>query len=682
MTAAMLLNYNSFRTKRIIMLLNRHSVMGLVILTTTLGSCSSSTKAHTPDAGLDGNSLSDPVSTSDSGTEAAQLPDASVVLDAQAQDLYRVDAQVDSNPVDVACPPGSLSNANNTCVPLPGCNGKPLLGCTCDLPGDTACNSAVRPNKVPLVCQGGLWILNGGRCSSTQNCDWKDGLCKPIANACAGLKPGDAFCDYSSEITAYKDVRMVCGGDLVDVNATDNPCVGTCGGTPAVCQAATCGDGKVETGEACDDGNAVPLDGCEPVTCSKSKVLKLAVGDGHSCALCEGGYVRCWGNNVDGQLGLGHKLFEGDRHPYQILNAANGPNIVDFDGVAAIDIAAGSGFTCVILTGGIVRCWGQNDTGQLGKNNTIDMAGRVGTEINLDSGVTANAISANLGYACAALSNGTVRCWGDNSNGLLGLGNTSAVLSGTVALESGTVVVGVATSPSHACVLASGGAVHCWGDNFEGEFGLGSTTPKNTDSALPSSYGDASLMSGRIAIRISLGDSFNCFSLDDGELECWGYNGAGQLGLGNTQTVGDNEVLGSTSIVPTGTTAVLQVVNGASHTCVLYAGNAGVKCWGANENAELGYGDINRRGDTSSTIPALLPPVSLPSGLTATAVYAGTADTCVLLSDGSVRCWGWNDRGQLGLGKVSGVQLGTPDYIGGSPTEIPSLLPALKIFGP
>jgi cysteine-rich repeat protein len=660
---------------------NQYSRFVLILLSTALGACLSSSKALLPEAGVDSDSPGDPVPNYDAGTEAAQLPDAPIAIDVQPQDLYTVDTQEDASCVNVDCSAGYSQNANNTCEPLPGCNGKPLLGCACISSGETACNAAIRPNKVPLVCQGGLWILNGSSCRSTQNCDWKDGLCKAIVGACAGLKPGDAFCDYSSGITAYKDVRMVCGDDLVDVTATDNPCVGTCGGTPAVCQAAMCGDGKVETGEACDDGNTVPLDGCEPVTCAKSKVLKLAVGDGHSCALCEGGYVRCWGDNVDGQLGLGHKLFEGDRHPYQILNAANGPNIVDLDGVAAIDIAAGSGFTCVILTGGSVRCWGQDDTGQLGMDNTIDMAGQVGTEINFGSGIAATAISANLGYACAVLSNGTVRCWGDNTNGLLGLGNTSPVLSGTVALESGTVVTGVATSPSHACVLASGGAVHCWGDNFEGEFGLGSTTPKNTDSALPSSYGDASLMSGRIAISISLGDSFNCFSLDDGELECWGYNGMGQLGLGNTQTVGDVAMPSSAGLVSIGSTTVAQVVTGQSHTCILYANNAGVKCWGANENGELGYGDIKKRGNTSATIPILLPPVSLPSGLTATAIYAGFADTCVLLSDGSVRCWGWNDRGQLGLGKVLGVQIETPLYIGGSPAEIPSLLPALKIFG-
>jgi len=124
-----------------------------------------------------------------------------------------------------------------------------------------------------------------------------------------------------------------------------------------------------------------------------------------------------------------------------------------------------------------VRCWGQNDTRQLGLGNTTDMAGQVGSAINLGSGLTATAISASYGYACAVLSNGMVRCWGDNSNGWLGLGNTSAVLSGTVALASGAVATSVATGGGSACALISGGFIHCWGDNYSGEFGLGSQTP-------------------------------------------------------------------------------------------------------------------------------------------------------------------------------------------------------------
>jgi len=110
------------------MLRNRHSFIEVILLTTTLGACSSSSKARSPEAGVDGNSSGDPVPTYDSGTEAAQLPDASFVLDVQQQDSYTIDPQEDGSPVDVDCSPGYLSNANNTCKHLPGCNGTPLLG--------------------------------------------------------------------------------------------------------------------------------------------------------------------------------------------------------------------------------------------------------------------------------------------------------------------------------------------------------------------------------------------------------------------------------------------------------------------------------------------------------------------------------------------------------------------------
>ena len=414
----------------------------------------------------------------------------------------------------------------------------------------------------------------------------------------------------------------------------------------------------------------------------KSAVLKLAVGDGHTCALCKGGNVRCWGENTtNGELGLGHTNFVGDKNPYQILDAAGKPGMVNLGGVAATDISAGLGFTCALLTGGSVRCWGANDTGQLGLGNTTPIPTQVGAAINFGSGLTATAIAAGWGYACAVLSNGTVRCWGDNSVGLLGLGNTQPVLSGTVALGSVTAV-GIATGGGSACALLSGGSVHCWGDNYFGEFGIGTQTPMDSTATLPSAYGNAVLKSGRTVTSIGVGASLNCVRLDDGEVECWGYNNDGQLGLGNTTTIGDNEVPSSLGLVSTGSTAVAQVAVGSIHACALYANGAGLKCWGSNGKGQLGYGDIVNRGNTNGTIPASLLPIQLPSGLTATAVYAGTANTCAVLSDSSVRCWGWNDRGQLGLGKVSGIQVGTPDFIGGASNEKPSQLAAVQVFAP
>jgi cysteine-rich repeat protein len=465
---------------------------------------------------------------------------------------------------------------------------------------------------------------------------------------------------------------MVCGDDLVDVTAADNPCVGTCGGTPAVCQAATCGDGKVEIGEACDDGNTVPLDGCEPGICVKSKVLKLALGDGHSCALGQGGWVRCWGENTNGELGLGHHSYEGGTEPYLILDTTGHPGVVGLGGIAATDISAGFGFTCALLTGGSVRCWGKNDVGQLGTGNTSSMLDQIAPAINFGSGITATAIGVGMDYACAVLSNGTVRCWGNNNGGQLGLGNTQTVLSGTVALSSGVTPTAVALGSDNACVITSTGAVHCWADNYYGEFGLGnsSTLPDSTGTP-PSSYGDAVLKTSRKAITIATGAYDTCAILDDAEMECWGSNNVGQLGLGTTQTIGDNETPSSVGMV--GISPVIGIALGSQHTCALLGSGGGLKCWGDNALAELGQGDTVRRGNTNATVPASFQPIAFSSS--PSAVYAGNAHTCALLSDGSVRCWGLNDRGQLGLGKVS-------TSVGGIPAETPDKLPAVQIFAP
>jgi alpha-tubulin suppressor-like RCC1 family protein len=222
-------------------------------------------------------------------------------------------------------------------------------------------------------------------------------------------------------------------------------------------------------------------------------------------------------------------------------------------------------------------------------------------------------------------------------------------------------------------LLGSGGGVHCWGDNYSGEFGLGSTTPVDTTATLPSAYGNAVL--GRAATSISVGVGFSCSRLNDGEVVCWGDNGSGQLGLGNANTIGDDETPSPSGLVSLGTTSVTSIVTGSQHTCVLLGGTAGMKCWGTNAKGQLGYGDKTTRGISNQ--PVGLPAISLPSGVTASSIYLGISDTCVLLSDGSVRCWGWNKNGQLGLGYVSS---GATDFVGGLSNETPSQLPALRIF--
>jgi alpha-tubulin suppressor-like RCC1 family protein len=367
----------------------------------------------------------------------------------------------------------------------------------------------------------------------------------------------------------------------------------------------------------------------------------------------------------------------GDRAPYLITDASGNPGVVNLGGTPATDIAVGSGFACAILSGGSVRCWGKNGSGQLGLGNTTAMPTAVGGAVNLGSGLTATAISAGQNYACAVLSNSNVRCWGDNAGGELGTGTNQQVLITNVSL--GTTASSVAAGFANVCALLTTGAVRCWGDNYFGEFGLGSTTISDSTTAAPSTYASVSLKSGRTATALSSGTEFNCARLDDGEAECWGVNDVGELGIGNTLSIGDNEIPGNAGVVALGAVNVSAIAAGYEHTCALIAGGGGLKCWGDNLKGELGQGDTMDRANVSSTSPSQIPAIKFPSGLTPTAVAAGASYTCALLSDGSVRCWGWNDRGQLGLGTISTT---SPDYIGGASTETPDKLAAVQIIAP
>ncbi len=134
--------------------------------------------------------------------------------------------------------------------------------------------------------------------------------------------------------------------------------------------------------------------------------------------------------------------------------------------------------------------------------------------------------------------------------------------------------------------------------------------------------------------------------LTTGNVRCWGDNTFGQLGLGNNENVGDNEL--ATTNVNLGTTATA-ITAGQFHTCALLTGGA-VRCWGDNSSGQLGLGNTDNIGDNE------LPTTNVNlGGATALAVAAGGAHTCALLNTGAVRCWGWNFFGALGLGNQSNI---------------------------
>jgi alpha-tubulin suppressor-like RCC1 family protein len=169
------------------------------------------------------------------------------------------------------------------------------------------------------------------------------------------------------------------------------------------------------------------------------------------------------------------------------------------------------------------------------------------------------------------------------------------------------------------------------------------------DDELPSSVGFV-IVGGAVA-QIVAGLQHTCALLTSGNIRCWGRGGSGRLGYGNQNDIGDNELPSLAGNVNIGG-PVIQITSAASgeHTCALLD-NGEIRCWGNGADGRLGYGNINNVGDDET--PASVGNVNV--GGTVVQVVAGSSHTCVLLSDGNVRCWGKASTGQLGYGNTNTI---------------------------
>jgi alpha-tubulin suppressor-like RCC1 family protein len=336
--------------------------------------------------------------------------------------------------------------------------------------------------------------------------------------------------------------------------------------------------------------------------------------------------------------------------------------------VTAAQVVAGFDHACARLDDGTVKCWGGNDYGQLGlgdMDNRGDGPLEMGDNlpaVDLGTGRTAQALAAGADYTCALLDDDTVKCWGDNEFGQLGLGDTGnrGQVPGdmgdnlpAVDLGTGRTARALAAGVEHTCALLDDDTVKCWGYNGTGQLGLGDTNNRGDG---PLEMGDnlpaVDLGTGRTAQALAASTFHTCALLDDGTVKCWGRNDDGQLGLGDTNYRGDGplEMGDNLPAVDLGTGRTAQALAaGEFHTCALLDDGT-VKCWGWNYTGQLGLGDTSDRGDAPLEMGDDLPAVDLGTGRTAQALAAGYLHTCALLDDGTVKCWGRNNSGQLGLG--------------------------------
>ena len=205
---------------------------------------------------------------------------------------------------------------------------------------------------------------------------------------------------------------------------------------------------------------------------------------------------------------------------------------------------------------------------------------------------------------------------------------------------------------NHSCVVLATRAVRCWGDGANGQLGYGNLNSIG-DNEIPGSVGPVDLGAGRTALAISSGGDHTCALLDTRQVRCWGAGANGRLGYGNVNDIGDNESPGSAGPVDLGVGRTAIAISAATaHTCALLD-TGQVRCWGNGGSGRLGYGNTNSIGDNET--PGGFGPVDLGTGRIATAISAGNAHTCALLDTAQVRCWGQAANGRLGYGNVTDI---------------------------
>ncbi len=445
------------------------------------------------------------------------------------------------------------------------------------------------------------------------------------------------------------------------------------GGAPdAVADSGVAADAAADGGTALDAGTDASNDAGSQAFLPVS-FAAVTVG---TCALSVQGAVKCWGSESLGLEGAGYR---GDApgEMATLLPISLGV------GVTAEAIAGGYRNFCAVLSGGSLKCWGANDYGQLGVGDTNARGQTLGTMGDALPVVPVGAVSqvATNRHTCAVLANGTVKCWGKNEFGELGYGDKRARggLAGEVLglsavdIGAGRKAQQVGVGAHHSCALLDNGSVKCWGNNTWGQLGYGNTTnlgdaPNEMGANLPA----VDLGLGRTATAIAIGGGHSCALLDNKTIKCWGLNDRGAVGDGSTTNRGDgpNEMGANLPAVtlPPGRTALAVAAStddqSASHTCALLD-DGNVTCWGDNRDGELGL------GSTATALSGNHATVALGTGRRAVKITCGQWTTCALLDDNTMKCWGHNAFGQLGQGSKT--------TLGDGPNELGDALPAITL---
>ena len=244
--------------------------------------------------------------------------------------------------------------------------------------------------------------------------------------------------------------------------------------------------------------------------------------------------------------------------------------------------------------------------------------------------------------------NDTVKCWGDQH--AVDPTYSESTLSPQYwyqppieALDLGTsfTAESVSCGGSHQYSLSTSGTVRCWGDDSFGQLGY-ENTAYFSDGA---NYGvDIDFGSGVVIDQLAVGDGFDCVLTTIGEVKCWGINDHGQLGYGTTNTVGDNigemgDAMGIKTLGDDFDGHITEICVGGGHACALSDGND-IKCWGSNDRGQLGYGHTDNIGDNGDEMGNTLANLDFGDIFTPIHVVCGQSHSCAVSDQDDIKCCG------------------------------------------
>ena len=273
----------------------------------------------------------------------------------------------------------------------------------------------------------------------------------------------------------------------------------------------------------------------------------------HTCAVVSNGTAACWGYGHYGALGTGNNT-DSDT-PVAVTGGALANKTIT-------QIDTGWFHTCALISDGTVACWGSNNNGQLGTGNNIDSNTPVAVTGGALAGKTVTQIAAETDHACVLISDGTVACWGLNSNGQLGTGdynNTNIPVAITGGALAGKTVNQITAGHNRTCAVVSDGTVACWGGG---------------DSFTPVAVTGGAL-ANKTVTQVTAGGGHMCALISDGTVACWGSNTEGQLGTGDDN---NSSTPVAANVGALAGKTVTEISAGRWHTCALIS-NGTVSCW-------------------------------------------------------------------------------------------------------